>query len=108
MCHVTYCNVDCGEVDLSTEDNRADINNITGVLKLWFRELPDPVFPRSSYQHFMNAASKLSLFIHCHLLNHTVEIENERMRVLGLHTIINDLPDAHYATLKYIMRHLDK
>ncbi|KAG1151622.1 hypothetical protein G6F37_004903 [Rhizopus arrhizus] len=83
----------CGEVDLSTEDNRADINNITGVLKLWFRELPDPVFPRSSYQHFMNAA---------------IEIENERMRVLGLHTIINDLPDAHYATLKYIMHHLDK
>lgn len=29
------------------------------------------------------------------------------MRVLGLHTIINDLPDAHYATLKYVMRHLD-
>jgi hypothetical protein len=37
-----------------------------------------------------------------------IEIENDRMRVLGLHTIINDLPDAHYATLKYIMRHLDK
>ncbi|CEP08630.1 hypothetical protein [Parasitella parasitica] len=35
-------------------------------------------------------------------------IENDRMRVLGLHTIINDLPDAHYATLKYIMCHLDK
>ncbi|CAO3681211.1 hypothetical protein G6F70_005068 [Rhizopus microsporus] len=82
----------CEEVDLSSEENRNDINNITSLLKLWFRELPDPVFPRSSYQHFMNAA----------------KIENERMRVLGLHTIINDLPDAHYATLKYIMRHLDK
>lgn len=81
----------CEEVDLTTEDNRADINNVTGVLKLWFRELPDPVFPRSSYHHFMNAA----------------KVENERMRVLGLHTIINDLPDAHYATLKYVMRHLD-
>ncbi|CEG72035.1 hypothetical protein RMATCC62417_07664 [Rhizopus microsporus] len=84
--------IDCEEVDLSSEENRNDINNITSLLKLWFRELPDPVFPRSSYQHFMNAA----------------KIENERMRVLGLHTIINDLPDAHYATLKYIMRHLDK
>jgi hypothetical protein len=37
-----------------------------------------------------------------------IGIENDRMRVLGLHTIINDLPDAHYATLKYIMHHLDK
>ncbi|OBZ83191.1 Beta-chimaerin [Choanephora cucurbitarum] len=83
---------DCAAVDLSTDEGTADINNVTSLLKLWFRELPDPLFPRSSYQHFMNAA----------------KIENERMRVLGLHTIINDLPDAHYATLKYLMCHLDK
>ncbi|KAI9248914.1 Rho GTPase activation protein [Sporodiniella umbellata] len=81
----------CAEVDLGSHESCQDINVITGVLKLWLRELPDPVFPRSSYQHFMNAA----------------KIENERMRVLGLHTIINDLPDAHYATLKYLMRHLE-
>ncbi|KAI7899699.1 Rho GTPase activation protein [Cokeromyces recurvatus] len=81
---------DCASVDLTTEENSLDINNITSLLKLWFRELPDPLFPRSSYHHFMNAA----------------RIENDRMRVLGLHTIINDLPDANYATLKYIMRHL--
>lgn len=58
--------IDCEEVDLSSEENRNDINNITSLLKLWFRELPDPVFPRSSYQHFMNAASRVLhiLFIH--------------------------------------------
>ncbi|KAL9559138.1 hypothetical protein PS6_000942 [Mucor atramentarius] len=78
--------------NLTSDENNADVNNITSLLKLWFRELPDPLFPQSSYQHFMNAA----------------RIENDRMRVLGLHTIINDLPDAHYATLKYIMCHLDK
>ncbi|RCH80413.1 hypothetical protein CU098_003343, partial [Rhizopus stolonifer] len=82
----------CAGVDLTTDENTADVNNITGLVKLWFRELPDPLFPQSSYQHFMNAA----------------KIENDRMRVLGLHTIINDLPDAHYATLKYIMCHLEK
>jgi hypothetical protein len=27
-------------------------------LKLWFRELPNPLFPREAYQHFLNAASK--------------------------------------------------
>lgn len=75
-----------------TEEYISDINNITSVLKLWFRELPDPLFPRSTYQHFLAAA----------------KIEDEQMRVLGLHTIINDLPDAHYATLKHLMCHLDK
>ncbi|KAI8983009.1 Rho GTPase activation protein [Pilobolus umbonatus] len=81
---------DCASVDLNTEENLSDINNITSVLKLWFRELPDSLFPRSSYEQFMKAA----------------KIENDRMRVLGLHTVINDLPDAHYATMKYIMKHL--
>lgn len=52
----------CATVDLSTDENSSDVNNITSVLKLWFRELPDPLFPQSSYQHFMNAASK-SFFI---------------------------------------------
>ncbi|CDH56716.1 gtpase activating protein [Lichtheimia corymbifera JMRC:FSU:9682] len=83
---------DCRGVNLMTEEYISDINNITSVLKLWFRELPDPLFPRSTYQHFLAAA----------------KIEDEQMRVLGLHTIINDLPDAHYATLKHLMCHLDK
>ena len=52
------CCLDCAAVDLSTDEGTADINNVTSLLKLWFRELPDPLFPRSSYQHFMNAASK--------------------------------------------------
>ncbi|ORY95254.1 Rho GTPase activation protein [Syncephalastrum racemosum] len=83
---------DCRGVNLLAEEYISDINNITSVLKLWFRELPDPLFPRSAYHHFLNAA----------------KIEDERMRVLGLHTVINDLPDAQYATLKYLMGHLDK
>ncbi|KAG0169217.1 hypothetical protein DFQ30_003852 [Apophysomyces sp. BC1015] len=83
---------DCRNVNIHAEENISDINNITGLLKLWFRELPDPLFPTSMYKHFLNAA----------------KIEDDRMRVLGLHTVINDLPDANYASLKYFMCHLDK
>jgi RhoGAP domain len=50
--------LDCRNVNLNAEENVSDINNITSVLKLWFRELPDPLFPRAAYQHFLNAASK--------------------------------------------------
>jgi hypothetical protein len=49
---------DCRNVNLHAEEYVSDINNITSVLKLWFRELPDPLFPRAAYQHFLNAASK--------------------------------------------------
>ncbi|KAI8064705.1 Rho GTPase activation protein [Gongronella butleri] len=85
-------NKNCKNVNLDTNDNAADINNVTGLLKLWFRELPSPLFPNAAYDHFIAAA----------------KIDDERMRILGLHTVINDLPDAHYATLKYLMCHLYK
>jgi hypothetical protein len=45
-------------VNLDAEDYRSDVNNITGVLKLWFRELPSPLFPQAAYDHFITAASK--------------------------------------------------
>ncbi|CAO3598071.1 unnamed protein product [Absidia cylindrospora] len=85
-------NRDCKQVNLDSDENRSDINNVTGVLKLWFRELPSPLFPQAAYDHFIAAA----------------KIDDERLRILGLHTVINDLPDAHYATLKYLMGHLNR
>lgn len=108
MDDLTLHYIDCTGINLNSEEYISDINNITSVLKLWFRELPDPLFPRAAYQHFLNAASKwrkrmtLTDSIVC------IEIDDDNMRVLGLHTVINDLPDAHYATLKFLMCHLDK
>ena len=45
-------------VDLNADENLAEVNNISGVLKLWFRELPNPLFTKEMYQDFINAASK--------------------------------------------------
>lgn len=45
-----------------SEEDLSDINNVTSVLKLWFRELPDPLFPSASYHQFLEAASKFVLF----------------------------------------------
>ena len=44
-------------VDLSAPQWE-DINVVTGALKLFFRELPDPVIPNSLYQKFIDAASE--------------------------------------------------
>ncbi|CAG8504023.1 29154_t:CDS:10 [Gigaspora margarita] len=79
-------------VDLSAEEASLDVNNITSVLKLWFRELPDPLFPREMYQNFINAA----------------KTPDEKKRVLELHECVNNLPDPNYSTLKYLMGHLHK
>ncbi|CEG72606.1 hypothetical protein RMATCC62417_08137 [Rhizopus microsporus] len=81
-----------GDPNPISEEDLSDINNITGVLKLWFRELPNPLFPRQSYQQFLDAA----------------KLPDDRARLIALHTAINELSDAHYATLKYLMCHLYK
>ncbi|KAF1804244.1 Rho GTPase activation protein [Mucor lusitanicus] len=81
-----------GDPNPISEEDLSDINNVTSVLKLWFRELPDPLFPSASYHQFLEAA----------------KLPDDRNRVIGLHTVINDLSDAHYATLKYLMCHLHK
>lgn len=36
----------------------ADINIVTGCLKLYFRELPDPLIPANKFKAFIDAASK--------------------------------------------------
>ncbi|KAL1923223.1 uncharacterized protein VTP21DRAFT_9599 [Calcarisporiella thermophila] len=83
---------DAEAVDLNTEEYLSDINIVAGVLKQWFRELPDPLLTRGMYADFIHAS----------------KLEDERSRVIATHEAVNRLPDANYATLKFLMCHLDK
>jgi hypothetical protein len=40
----------------------ADINVVSGALKLWFRELPEPLLTYGLYHFFIEAARESSLF----------------------------------------------
>jgi hypothetical protein len=44
--------------DLLSEENLSDINDIAAVMKLWFRELPEPLLTWELYHGFIEAASK--------------------------------------------------
>ncbi|GBE88171.1 hypothetical protein SCP_1204010 [Sparassis crispa] len=83
---------DLDSVDLDAEEWSSDISNVTSVLKMWLRELPEPLLTYSLYKSFLDAARN----------------ENERLRHIRLHERVNDLPDPNYATLKYFMGHLHK
>ncbi|KAG0206326.1 hypothetical protein BGX28_002227 [Mortierella sp. GBA30] len=82
---------DCSAVDLH-EENVGDVNSVASVLKSWFRELPEPLLTRRLYPEFIKAAS----------------IEDPALQLMNLHQVTNQLPDPNYATLKFLMCHLNR
>ncbi|TFK17559.1 GTPase activating protein [Coprinopsis marcescibilis] len=83
---------DLDSVDLDTPEWSGDINTVASVIKMWLRELPDPLMTYNLHQGFIEAA----------------KIENDRLRHIRLHERVNDLPDPNYSTLKYILGHLHR
>ncbi|KAJ3227220.1 hypothetical protein HK099_002913 [Clydaea vesicula] len=67
-----------------------NVNDIAGLLKLYFRELPEPLFTKDLYNGFIEASKH----------------DDIRHSLISIHELINLLPDANYATLRYLMNHL--
>jgi len=69
-----------------------DVNAVAGLLKQFFRDLPDPLFTRERYAEFISAA----------------RIDDDIVRRDTLHAVINGLPDANYATMRALVLHLNR
>ena len=69
------------------EDFSHDINSVTSALKLFFRELPDPLLTHELYPELIEAA----------------KIDDDSLRRDTLHGLINRLPDANYATIRALV-----
>ncbi|KAI9860016.1 MAG: hypothetical protein M1813_006363 [Trichoglossum hirsutum] len=84
---------DSSKVDFrNPEDFFQDVNSVTSVLKQFFRELPDPLLTNEYYNKFISAA----------------RMDDDIVRRDSLHALINDLPDANYATLRALALHLNR
>ncbi|KAJ5652386.1 hypothetical protein N7507_009812 [Penicillium longicatenatum] len=84
---------DSSQIDLTNPENfYHDVNSVAGLVKQFFRELPDPLFTSQYYTQFIEAA----------------RVDDDTQRRDKLHALINNLPDAHYATLRAIILHLNK
>ncbi|KAG7291857.1 hypothetical protein NEMBOFW57_001879 [Staphylotrichum longicolle] len=69
-----------------------DVNSVAGLLKQFFRDLPDPLLTRENYNAFIEAARN----------------EDDIVRRDSMHAIINSLPDPNYATLRALALHLHR
>ncbi|MCJ1464676.1 hypothetical protein MMC07_003289 [Pseudocyphellaria aurata] len=69
-----------------------DVNSVAGLLKQFFRDLPDPLLSHDHYHGFIEAA----------------RIDDDITRRDSLHATINSLPDPNYATLRALTLHLNR
>ncbi|KAH3986713.1 hypothetical protein HBH98_025830 [Parastagonospora nodorum] len=84
---------DASQVDFrNPEAFQHDVNSVAGLLKQFFRELPDPLLTREFYGKFIDAA----------------RIDDDTMRRDSMHALINALPDPNYATLRATILHMHR
>ncbi|XP_041425060.1 rho GTPase-activating protein 22 isoform X3 [Xenopus laevis] len=77
-----------------TFDKNTDVHTVASLLKLYLRELPEPVIPFSRYQDFLRCA---------HTLSRDQEEGTQEICIL-----IKGLPPVNYNLLKYICSFLDE
>ncbi|TSL75288.1 Rho GTPase-activating protein 22 [Bagarius yarrelli] len=83
---------DCGEKPQF--DSNTDVHTVASLLKLYLRELPEPVIPFCKYDDFLTCAQILA------------KDEVEGLQELGQQ--VKKLPSANYNLLKYICKFLDE
>ncbi|XP_075706279.1 rho GTPase-activating protein 9 [Rhinoderma darwinii] len=78
------------KLDLNSPDWE-DIHVITGALKMFFRELPEPIIPFSFFDEFIAA----------------VQISDVDEKVQILKELVRNLPEPNHDTLTYMLCHLN-
>ncbi|XP_026864309.2 rho GTPase-activating protein 12b isoform X2 [Electrophorus electricus] len=78
---------------VNLEDSKwEDIHVTTGALKMFFRELPEPLFTYASFNDFVNA----------------IKNSDYKQRVQGIKDLIKQLPKPNQETMQVLFKHLKK
>ncbi|KAK3524036.1 hypothetical protein QTP70_017549 [Hemibagrus guttatus] len=75
-------------------DSSTDVHTVASLLKLYLRELPEPLVPFSRYQEFLICGKKLS--------------SDREQGLLELRNLLHELPVANFKLLKYICQFLNE
>uniref|UniRef100_A0A3Q2CML6 Rho GTPase activating protein 27 n=1 Tax=Cyprinodon variegatus TaxID=28743 RepID=A0A3Q2CML6_CYPVA len=79
--------------ELDLEDGQwEDVHVITGALKLFFRELPEPLFPYSHFNSFIAA----------------IRIADYNTKLSHIFELVRSLPPANHDTMKLLFGHLQR
>ncbi|XP_023276579.1 active breakpoint cluster region-related protein-like isoform X3 [Seriola lalandi dorsalis] len=70
----------------------AEVNAVSGVLKLYFRELPEPLIPTELFQSLAT----------------TLDIQDINSRLVSMLSLLQSCPEANRHTFLYLMHHLQR
>ncbi|XP_032367236.1 active breakpoint cluster region-related protein isoform X4 [Etheostoma spectabile] len=70
----------------------AEVNAVTGVLKLYFRELPEPLIPTEMFQS----------------LARMLDIQDINSRLVSMLSLLHSCPDPNRHTFLYLLHHLQR
>lgn len=81
---------DSNRCEAVTRLRSAEVNAVSGVLKLYFRELPQPLIPPELFQS----------------LARTLDINDQHTQLSSLLSVLQSCPDANRNTFLYLLHHL--
>uniref|UniRef100_A0A8C8DWV6 Si:ch211-247j9.1 n=1 Tax=Oryzias sinensis TaxID=183150 RepID=A0A8C8DWV6_9TELE len=75
-------------------DSTTDVHSVASLLKLYLRQLPEPLVPYSSYQNFLFCAQKLS--------------SDRTLGLMELRSLLHELPVSNFNLLHFICQFLNE
>lgn len=102
-----------GDDPLADTTDASDINSIAGVLKLYLRELREPLFPIIYFDHFVQLARKYILnfftfFVFTIVFFSSVELESKQEIVLGIRKFLQNLSRSVIIVIRYLFSFLNQ
>ncbi|RWS27370.1 minor histocompatibility protein HA-1-like protein [Leptotrombidium deliense] len=79
-------------------------NVIANVLKLYLRQLPEPLLTFRLYTDFIRVAKKYPTSRY----SENISVKDEKQIIDDLKEVVNKLPRINYKTLEYLMHHLNR
>ncbi|XP_062257170.1 rho GTPase-activating protein 22 isoform X2 [Platichthys flesus] len=92
--HVRELQDACDRGEKPVFDSTTDVHTVASLLKLFIRELPEPIIPFSKYTQFLSCAQLLT--------------KDKELGIIELGKQVKSLPQVNYNLLKYICRFLDE
>lgn len=85
--------VNGGLHNMDSSDQRwKDVKAVSTLLKSFFRQLPDPLMTSHMYDAFVKA----------------IQLDVESERLSAVKQLVDSLPEPHFSTLHYLLRHLSR